>query len=456
MENRGKFPLFVFTLPFICYILCMVEKPPVIKKTLNKSVISILLDSRYRNLIEDINNRYQYWDKVKYKVPEGVAKEDFWSAIKFTRQGRILSFAGKSFSLKETNSMQRMLHEFDLNLGGTLLSLDSIPTKRREYYILSSIAEEAIASSKMEGAVTTREKAKEIIRTQAKPKDKSQRMIVNNYETIEYLRANRNSVLSKEFILEIHRRITEGTLENQEDEGRFRVNNNIVVADSVSGDVVHFPPNCSSIESGIDSLCDFANNNGTEFIHPIIKAIIIHFMFSYLHPFVDGNGRTARSLFYWFMLKEGYWLTEFLSISRNIYKTKAQYEKAFIYTELDGGDLGYFVQYNLNALQKSFNDLKEYLNRKQIEEDSLFEFRKIPEINERQARILKLYNDKPNSVFTSKELVTSLCVSEKTVRTDLEKLVDLGFLERLPKNKRLIGYIISSAFDSKIKENRGK
>ncbi len=434
----------------------MVEKPPVIKKTLNKSVISILLDSRYRNLIEDINNRYQYWDKVKYKVPEGFAKEDFWSAIKFTRQGRILSFAGKSFSLKETNSMQRMLHEFDLNFGGTLISLDSIPTKRREYYILSSIAEEAIASSKMEGAVTTREKAKEIIRTQAKPKDKSQRMIVNNYETIEYLRANRNSVLSKEFILEIHRRITEGTLENQEDEGRFRVNNNIVVADSVSGDVVHFPPNCSSIESGIDSLCDFANNNGTEFIHPIIKAIIIHFMFSYLHPFVDGNGRTARSLFYWFMLKEGYWLTEFLSISRNIYKTKAQYEKAFIYTELDGGDLGYFVQYNLNALQKSFNDLKEYLNRKQIEEDSLFEFRKIPEINERQARILKLYNDKPNSVFTSKELVTSLCVSEKTVRTDLEKLVDLGFLERLPKNKRLIGYIISSAFDSKIKENRGK
>ncbi len=433
----------------------MVEKPPVIKKTLNKSVISILLDSRYRNLIEDINNRYQYWDKVKYKVPEGFAKEDFWSAIKFTRQGRLLSFAGKSFSLKETNSMQRMLHEFDLNFGGTLLSLDSIPTKRREYYILSSIAEEAIASSKMEGAVTTREKAKEIIRTQAKPKDKSQRMIVNNYETIEYLRANRNSVLSKEFILEIHRRITEGTLENQEDEGRFRVNNNIVVADSVSGDVVHFPPNCSSIESGIDSLCDFANNNGTEFIHPIIKAIIIHFMFSYLHPFVDGNGRTARSLFYWFMLKEGYWLTEFLSISRNIYKTKAQYEKAFIYTELDGGDLGYFVQYNLNALQKSFNDLKEYLNRKQIEEDSLFEFRKIPEINERQARILKLYNDKPNSVFTSKELVTSLCVSEKTVRTDLEKLVDLGFLERLPKNKRLIGYIISSAFDSKIKENRG-
>ena len=392
---------------------------------------------------------------LKYKVPEGFAKEDFWSAIKFTRQGRILSFAGKSFSLKETNSMQRMLHEFDLNFGGTLLSLDSIPTKRREYYILSSIAEEAIASSKMEGAVTTREKAKEIIRTQAKPKDKSQRMIVNNYETIEYLRANRNSVLSKEFILEIHRRITEGTLENQEDEGRFRVNNNIVVADSVSGDVVHFPPNCSSIESGIDSLCDFANNNGTEFIHPIIKAIIIHFMFSYLHPFVDGNGRTARSLFYWFMLKEGYWLTEFLSISRNIYKTKAQYEKAFIYTELDGGDLGYFVQYNLNALQKSFNDLKEYLNRKQIEEDSLFEFRKIPEINERQARILKLYNDKPNSVFTSKELVTSLCVSEKTVRTDLEKLVDLGFLERLPKNKRLIGYIISSAFDSKIKENRG-
>ena len=64
------------------------------------------------------------------------------------------------------------------------------------------------------------------------------------------------------------------------------------------------------------------------FIHPVIKAIIIHFVISFLHPFVDGNGRTVRSFFYWYMLKKGYALTEFLSISRIIYANKVKYEKA--------------------------------------------------------------------------------------------------------------------------------
>ena len=433
----------------------MIEKPPV-EKSLNHSVLSILINPKYRELIEDINRKYLYWDKVKYKIPAELDEADFWSAVKFSRQGRFLNFAGSSFTFTETSFMQQMLHEFDLNFGGTLLSLGSIPEKRREYYLLSSIAEEAIASSKMEGAATTREKAKEMIRTQAKPKDKSQRMILNNYETIEYLRSNKNVSLSKDFILEIHRRITQGTLDNRVDEGKFRDDNKIVVADSVSGDIVHIPPDCSCIENSIEVLCSFANNDGEVFIHPIIKAIIIHFMFSYLHPFVDGNGRTARSLFYWYMLKEGYWLTEFLSVSRNIYKTKGQYEKAFIYSELDDGDLGYFINHNLIALQKSFTDLKDYLERKQKEESALLEFKEIEGINERQAGIIKIYVDKPNSVFTAKELVNSFGVTEKTVRADLEGLVALGFLERIAKNKRLSGYAASPDFNFKLAEIKGK
>ena len=187
----------------------MIEKPPA-KRPFDKAVLYMLINPECRDAIEDINNKYLYWDKVKYKVPKGVNENDFWAAVKFSRQGRSLLFAGRRFSFFETNEMQKMLHEFDLNFGGTLLSSDIIPEKRRNYYMLSSIAEEAIASSRMEGAVTTREKAKKMIRTQAKPKDKSQKMIINNYETIEYLRKNRNANLSRDFILEIHRRIRSG------------------------------------------------------------------------------------------------------------------------------------------------------------------------------------------------------------------------------------------------------
>ena len=72
-------------------------------------------------------------------------------------------------------------------------------------------------------------------------------------------------------------------------------------------------------------------------------------------------------------------------------------------------------------------------------------------INERQARIMKLYKDKPNSIYTAKELVSFLGVTEKTVRTDLESLVKCGLLERIHKNRRLVGYTVSVSPTSKTK-----
>ena len=109
-----------------------------------------------------------------------------------------------------------------------------------------------------------------------------------------------------------------------------------------------------------------------------------------------------------------------------------------------------------HAIDYADDDLKEYLHRKQEEEEALFEFRNISGINERQARIIKIYHDKPHSVFTSKEFVASLGVTEKTIRTDLENLVRLGLLERVPRNKRLISYIASDAFDSRLREIKGE
>ena len=262
--------------------------------------------------------------------------------------------------------MQKFLHEFDMNFGGTIMSTGTISSKNKQYYLLSSLMEEAIASSQMEGANTTRRVAKDMLRKQAKPKNKDQQMIVNNYNTIRYLSEHKDEALTPELLLEIHGRISEKTLTNCEDEGKFRKDDNIVVMDELHGEIAHTPPSHTSIQQYIQDLCDFANND-EKYIHPIVKAIIIHFMISYVHPFVDGNGRTARSLFYWYMLKKGYWLTEFLSISRIIYKTKSQYEKSFLYVENDDLDLGYFINYHLNILQRAFDELKSYLDKKSKE-----------------------------------------------------------------------------------------
>lgn len=431
----------------------MIEEVP--KIPLASKVVEILMSGEYSAAISRMNDEYYYWDKVKYHVPEGIEAEDFWNVVKYSRriEAKTFSFSACTFFLKETSAMQQALHNFDMNFGGTLSSTSILTDKNRQYYLISSLMEEAIASSQMEGASTTRKVAKEMLRKQSKPKDKSQQMILNNYNTIRYLSEHKSDRLTPDLVLEIHRQITEKTLDNSSDEGHFRTDNDIFVVNGITGEVAHEPPSYTVIPETIEQLCEFANEDKT-FIHPVLKAIIIHFMISYLHPFADGNGRTARSLFYWYMLKKGYWLTEFLSISRVIYKSKVQYEKAFLYTEHDDFDLGYFVQYNLKVLKQAFDELHVYLERKNQENNALLEYR-IPGLNERQVQIIKMYAERPESVFVSKDLETRFNVSVKTLRSDLEALVATGLIERIPLNKRLTGYARTKDFERKLEEIKG-
>ena len=431
----------------------MIEECP--KEFHIENILRIFLNNENAEVISKINDEYYYWDKVKYHTPKGIAQEDFWAAVKYLRKSNYkkYSFYTCELSLFETNKMQEILHNIDMNFGGVLASSSMIPDKNKQYYLLSSIMEEAIASSQMEGASTTRKVAKEMLRKQAKPKDKSQQMILNNYNTIRYLSAHKNQGLTPELLLDIHKQITENTLDNPEDEGRFRTDDNIHVMNVMTGEIAHEPPSYKLLEDSIIQLCIFINEDKT-FIHPIIKAIILHFIISYLHPFVDGNGRTARSLFYWYMLKKGYWLTEYLSISRIIYKSKNQYEKAFLYTEHDEFDLGYFVNYNLKVFNEAFNELKLYLERKAQENAAILEYR-IPGLNERQIQIIKICAEKPASMFTSKELETRFNVSVKTIRSDLEGLVSVGLMETVPLNKRLTGYTRSKNFELRLEEIKG-
>jgi Fic family protein len=436
----------------------MIEKPPALNKINTKVLWKIVTNSEYDALFHRINSKYLYWDNVKYKAPAGVDPATLWYAVKIKRNSmakRVI--LGKStFSFSVTGKMQELLHLLDFNLGGTLGTQGIIPEKDKKFYLVNSIMEEAIASSQMEGASTTRKVAKDMLRKQLKPQNRGQQMIYNNYATIRYLVDNQSQNFSVELLKEIQRLITHKTLVNAEYEGRFRTTDDIMVMDNITGEIAHTPPAHKEIEDWIAQLSDFINNDNEKFfIHPIIKGIIIHFMIAYIHPFVDGNGRTARSLFYWYMIKKGYWLTEYLSISRIIHRSKKKYETAFLYTENDENDLSYFIQYNLEAMYKAFEELKLYLERKIREQSDLLYFKEIPKINERQAQILKILTEKPKSIFTAKELISLFNVSVKTTRNDLQQLVSLGFMREININQRQLGYIKAENFEEKIEEIRG-
>lgn len=425
----------------------MIEKAP--QHIRDDKVIPIMVKLQFDGILNSIQDEYLYWDKIKYKSKE-YKPEELWNAIKFHRylKSNTIKFGTYNFHYVVTDFMQRALHQFDLHIGGNLSSNIGIAETDKTKFIVSSIMEEAISSSQMEGANTTRRKAKEMIQKEQRPKNKSEQMIMNNFITMKHIIEHKNEAITPENILYLHKLISNKTLNDPADEGRFRDNNEVFVVDHSTSEIVHIPPPKSELDRLIEDLCSFCNNESANFTHPIVKGCIVHFMIGWIHPFTDGNGRTARALFYWYLLKQGYWLTEYLSISRIIKDTKGQYEKAYLYSEIDENDLSYFITYHIKTMEKAFYALKDYINRKQKEVFQAAKFMKIPNVNDRMAQILKILNDDSERILNTKEMESRFDISNFTARSDLKNLVDLGFLETIQVNKKKQNFIKSKEFDN--------
>lgn len=436
----------------------MIEFPPnIIDDFSFEELIRHYENENINKSILKINDEYLYWSDVKYRAQAiGISKEELWALVKYIRSGtdvKISEFEHMHFSL--TNFMQRQCHEFDMNFGGSWGASKIFPDDKAtpELYSVSSIMEEAIASSQMEGASTTREAAKEMLRKKISPKDKSQRMIVNNYNTINFIRDHSKEDLTPAFIMQVHALMTDRALDIEDAAGRFRrQEENIVVGDGITGEIVHIPPEAECLNVFIDRLCAFFNDKSPAiFIHPVIRGIIIHFLMGYYHPFADGNGRTARALFYWYMMRNDYWLVQYLSISRIIRGSKRAYEKAFLFTEHDSNDMGYFIKYHLDVLNKSFDELRKYLVRKHKEKKKSETLLRLGNITARQAEILNRLIENPDEVLTSMDITSRFGVSAGTAKSDLRNLTEKGYLSEISLNKRTKGYIRSAGFQELVK-----
>lgn len=437
----------------------MIESPPTITDQERQNRKQIMASDGYPLVVEvisKINDEYLYWSDVKYRSqPLGLTPKDLWCIVKYSRSQadvQIPGFADLHFGL--TNRMWRQCHEFDMNFGGSWGTSKIFPDDKvtQELYLISSIMEEAIASSQMEGAATTREVAKEMLRKKINPRNKSQRMILNNYTTINFIREHAKDELTPELVFQVHAMMTEGALDVADAAGRLRRSDeNIVVGNGMTGETVHTPPKAECLPEFISDLCDFFNDTKSSlFIHPIIRAIIIHFMVGFYHPFADGNGRTARALFYWYMMKSNYWLVQYLSISRIIKGSKRAYEKAYLYTEHDANDLGYFIHYNLNVLHRAFEELRKYLIRKNKEKKKAERLLHLGNITARQAEILNRYIESPDEVVTTADIVSRLGVSQGTAKSDLKDLTRKDYLSEISLNGKTKAYIRSDKFQELI------
>src|SRR5260370_38368382 len=95
----------------------------------------------------------------------------------------------------------------------------------------------------------------------------------------------KNEKLTPTMLCDIQRLLTEGTLEHSAAAGRFRSPDEpVVVADSRTNEVVYTPPDAAEISGRIREICDFANADSRPFIHPVVKAAVLHFAMGYVHP----------------------------------------------------------------------------------------------------------------------------------------------------------------------------
>lgn len=422
----------------------IIEKAPEIT---NLSEIHWLMDeiNDLGAIVKRANDDYLYWDKFKHlSFPKEIGMKDLWGILKLTRLAQLKriplkSTTGDDFGFWLPDKAQRLLREFDLHLAGEIAIQEPVinPSSKQQY-IISSLMEEAIASSQIEGAATSRKVAKELLRTGRKPANHAEKMIFNNYVTIQKITKMQGEKLTPDMILDLQESLTEGTLEDSSYSGAFRKTDDVYVIDDRKNEILHEPPPARDLPKRLALMCEFANTDKYDggFIHPIIKAILLHFWLAYDHPFVDGNGRTARAIFYWYMLSNGYWMFEYLSISRHILISRGQYERAYIYAEQDGFDATYFVMYHLGIIEKALIDLQHYLDRKQEEQKKVFFLlRGKVDINQRQQALIKHALGNPGFAYTIESHRNSHGVSYPTARQDLISLADQGLLV-IDKSKR--------------------
>lgn len=383
--------------------------------------------------IFDFNKRYLYYSELKYRIKDESQRKYVWAFMKLLRSEKQENVPFKQIRMKYSllPDFNKKLHHFDKFLAGNIeIQTKTLGLQKR--YIISSLMEEAIASSMIEGAATTRRIAKAMLREKRKPRSRDEKMITNNYSTMQFILEQKNNKITPELLLSIHKRITEGTLEDPDDEGRFRDNNNIMVGHTSNPDIIaHIPPDYKKIPELIEEFCSFANNDSEDFIHPIIKGIILHFLLGYIHPFNDGNGRTARSVFYWYLLSKGYWLFEYMAVSRRIVRSRKDYDLAYLYSEYDEMDLTYFIKYIIECIDDACTEMLEYIKRKQVQQEQT---KKIidenPDLNLRQAMILEEFAENPNKTFAIKEICVTYKVVYQTARTDLLLLAKKGFIKK--------------------------
>lgn len=405
----------------------------------------------------DQEGRYLPFDALRHRIDPKLDHRLVWSMVKLARERQYIHLmdlgspaAPCQFVL--TRLIQKAISETDRNT--TTASLEWMGSKigekaRMEFLLADLIEDESISSSQLEGAATTTGVAKDLLKRQRKPRNADEKMIVGNFRMMKFAWEQRGRPLSIDLILEMHSVGVEGIDDDAYSPGHFRNTNDVHVVDA-SGNIVHSPPPADGLDERIAAVAKWINHShddlsGQLYIHPLIKAMTLHFCIGFEHPFRDGNGRVARALFYWYLFKHDFAAFRYIAISVLLKKAPVKYGKSYLYTETDTMDLTYFLEYQSGIIIRAIDKFKQsYRNAAQeIEQFNrwLWESGLYNKLSDRQRTVFQVAKGGSVLGFSIRSVERNLGCSYNTAAAVLNGLVDMKLFVKVKKGREWLYFM---------------
>lgn len=414
----------------------------------------------------DEKGRYLHYDEIRFRLPKGLDLDLVWAVIKLARQKQLNDLIGlgepaQDCSFFLTPTIQKVISVTDRNTTNAALEamLGQLGEHQHMAYLINDlIQDEAISSSQLEGAATTTKVAKDIISRNQKPRTLDERMILGNFKMMQFVWRNKDEDLSVDLLLALHRVGVAGIKDEQYHPGALRDSDDVVVVD-VKGKVLHTPPPVAGLSKRLKALIKWTNSchddiSSKQYIHPLVKAITLHFTIGYEHPFRDGNGRVARALFYWFMFKSGFGAFRYIAISVLLKKAPAKYGESYLKTETDGMDLTYFIDYQCRIVLRAITAFKTTYEKALIDIEDfnswLWQSGLYKQLSEKQRIVFQVAKRGEVPFFTVANVQENLGCAYNTASTALNGLVDLNLFKKEKHGKT---WIFSMLSKEKIKKN---
>ncbi|MHC2993969.1 MAG: Fic family protein [Candidatus Atribacteria bacterium] len=316
----------------------------------------------------------------------------------------------------------------------TILNSPLIPkwnvTLRQEAIIHS-----AHSSTSIEGNRLSLEQVSELARGREITAARRDKQEVLNY--LDVLKNIKNLIkdnfITEKDILNIHRMVTKNTLDHLEDCGVYR-NRYVVVGNRFTGEVFFRPPQNWEVPGLVKDLLSWINSKESKELDSIIEAGSIHYEFVRIHPFVDGNGRTARVLAALILYLRDFDTNQFFCLDDYYDSDRSAYYKALQNVKPDTLNLTDWLGYFVEGVNISIEAVEERIIRLSSKRLRKAKGRQIA-LTERQMKIIEFINQ--NGKITNRDVRKMFKLSNRAALDEINKLIELQILKSQGKGRAL-------------------